>query len=159
MKTRHFIATKVISLILLLSLGYLGVQKICEAINNINARQEKMNQQLDKLYVADGKHSSIPYKRYAGKFTATFYCDCSICVGKKSVVRTATGTIPHSKRTIAVDTRVIPMNSIVYIKGLGFFVAEDTGSHIKGNRVDIYVDNHEQALKLGKKKVDICILQ
>lgn len=159
MKIKHFIVWKIISLILLLSLGYFGVQKICSSINNINAKQEKLSRQVSELHVVDGRYSSIPYKRYAGKFTATFYCDCPICVGKKSVVRTATGSIPHSKRTIAVDTSIIPMHSIVYIKGLGFYVAEDTGGHIKGKRVDIFVDNHQQAQKLGKKTVEIYILQ
>lgn len=159
MKIKHFIAWKIISLILLLSLGYFGVQKICSSINNVNAKQEKLSRQVSELHVIDGRYSSIPYKRYAGKFTATFYCDCPICVGKKSVVRTATGSIPHSKRTIAVDTSIIPMHSIVYIKGLGFYVAEDTGGHIKGKRVDIFVDNHQQAQKLGKKSVEIYILQ
>lgn len=159
MKIRHFIAWKIMSLILLLSLGYFGVQKICSSINNINAKQEKLSRQVSELHVVDGRYSSIPYKRYAGKFTATFYCDCPICVGKKSVVRTATGSIPHSRRTIAVDTSIIPMHSIVYIKELGFYVAEDTGGHIKGKRVDIFVDNHQQAQKLGKKSVEIYILQ
>lgn len=159
MKIKHFIAWKIVSLILLLSLGYFGVQKICSSINNINAKQEKLSRQVSELHVVDGRYSSIPYKRYAGKFTATFYCDCPICVGKKSVIRTATGSIPHSKRTIAVDTNIIPMHSIVYIKGLGFYIAEDTGGHIKGKRVDIFVDNHQQAQKLGKKSVEIYILQ
>ena len=159
MKIKHFIAWKIVSLILLLSLGYFGVQKICSSINNINAKQEKLSRQVSELHVIDGRYSSIPYKRYAGKFTATFYCDCPICVGKKSVIRTATGSIPHSRRTIAVDTSIIPMHSIVYIKGLGFYVAEDTGGHIKGKRVDIFVDNHQQAQKLGKKSVEIYILQ
>lgn len=159
MKIKHFIAWKIISLILLLSLGYFGVQKICSSINNVNAKQEKLSRQVSELHVIDGRYSSIPYKRYAGKFTATFYCDCPICVGKKSVIRTATGSIPHSKRTIAVDTSIIPMHSIVYIKGLGFYVAEDTGGHIKGKRVDIFVNNHQQAKKLGKKSVEIYILQ
>lgn len=159
MKIKHFIAWKISSLILLLFLGYFGVQKICNSINNVNAKQEKLSRQVSELHVVDGRYSSIPYKRYVGKFTATFYCDCPICVGKKTVIRTATGSIPHSKRTIAVDTNIIPMHSIVYIKGLGFYVAEDTGGHIKGKHVDIFVDNHRQAQKLGKKTVEIYILQ
>lgn len=155
---KYLIVIKIISLMLLLSLGYCSVKKIYSAINDLKIRQEKISQQVDKLHVIDG-HGSIPYRKYAGKFTATFYCPCEICVGKKKQVRTATGNIPHANRTIAVDSKIIPMHSIVYIKGLGFFVAEDTGGAIKGNRIDVYVGNHEQALKLGKKKVDVYILQ
>lgn len=155
---KYLITIKIISLIALLSLGYYSVKKIYTAVNDVKIKQEKMLQQVDELHVIDG-HGSIPYKKYAGKFTATFYCPCEICVGKKKQVKTATGNIPHANRTIAVDSSIIPMHSIVYIKGLGFFVAEDTGGAIKGNRIDVYVNNHEQALKLGKKKVDVYILQ
>lgn len=155
---KYLITIKIISLIALLSLGYYSVKKIYTAVNDVKIKQEKMLQQVDELHVIDG-HGSIPYKKYAGKFTATFYCPCEICVGKKKQVKTATGNIPHVNRTIAADSSIIPMHSIVYIKGLGFFVAEDTGGAIKGNRIDVYVNNHEQALKLGKKKVDVYILQ
>lgn len=155
---KYLIGLKVISLITLLLLGFYGVSKIHNSINEVKIKQEKLSRQVDELHVVDG-HGSIPYKKYAGRFTATFYCPCSICVGKKARVKTSTGNVPHANRTIAVDSKIIPMHSIVYIKDLGFFVAEDTGGNIKGNRVDIFVASHEQALKLGKKKVDIYILQ
>lgn len=159
-KTRYFVIMKIISLIILISMGYIGMKKISDSIRHVGAKQDKIFQQLDKMDVA-GHHSSsvIPYKSYLGRFTATFYCDCPLCVGNKSVVRTATGYKPRNMRTIAVDPAMIPLHSIVYIKELGFFVAEDTGGHIKGKRVDIFVNNHQQAQKLGKKSVEIYILQ
>lgn len=154
---KQYIAIKIISLAIVLSLGALGVHKICQSINHIHDKQDKLIEQVDELHVAgDG---AIPYKRFAGKFTATFYCDCPICVGNKPEVRTSTGHIPHANRTIAVDTSIIPLHSIVYIKGLGFFVAEDTGSAIKGKRIDVYVNDHEQAKRLGRKTVEVYILQ
>lgn len=158
MKTRHFIATKIFSLILVLSLGAFAAHKIDKAINRIETKQENLQRQVAQLHVVDG-HSSIPYKKYAGKFTATFYCPCEVCVGKKAKIRTATGNIPHHNKTIAVDSRVIPLHSIVYIKGLGFYVAEDTGGAVKGNKIDIYVNNHDEALKQGRKQVEVYILQ
>lgn len=154
---KQYIAIKVISMAIILSLGAFAVSKICQSINSIHIKQDKLIEQVDELHVAGG--DAIPYKRFAGKFTATFYCDCPICVGNKSEVRTSTGHIPHANRTIAVDTSIIPLHSIVYIKGLGFFVAEDTGSAIKGKRIDVYVDDHEQAKRLGRKTVEVYILQ
>lgn len=154
---KQYITIKILSLIMLLSLGGFGVHKICKSINKINVKQDNMMRLVDELHAVDG--DAIPYKKFAGKFTATFYCDCPICVGKKSQVRTSTGHIPHANRTIAVDTSIIPLHSIVYIKGLGFFVAEDTGSAIKGKRIDVYVNDHEQAKKLGRKTVEVYILQ
>src|SRR6185312_15520406 len=52
--------------------------------------------------------------------------------------RTRTGTVPHWG-TVAVDPRVIPLGSTVYIQGLGVFKAEDTGGAIIGDRVDVFV--------------------
>lgn len=95
------------------------------------------------------------HQKYIGKFNATFYCSCPKCVGNKRNIKTATGNIPIANKTIAVDTNIIPLHSIVYIKGMGFYVAEDTGANIKGRRIDIFVNNHNEALQLGKKQVEV----
>ena len=47
--------------------------------------------------------------------------------------------------TIAVDPSVIPIGSRVYIEGLGYFVAQDTGSAIKGRRIDVFMNDLEEA--------------
>jgi len=54
--------------------------------------------------------------------------------------------------TIAVDPSVIPIGSRVYIEGLGYFVAQDTGSAIKGKRIDVFMNDLEEALQFGVKK-------
>lgn len=64
---------------------------------------------------------------------------------------TSIGKKPVVGRTIAVDPKVIPYGSKVYIPGYGWRIAEDTGGAIKGNRIDILVENEEKAFKLGKK--------
>lgn len=94
-----------------------------------------------------------------GQFDLSFYCPCEKCVGKKKIVRTASGTKPKANYTIAVDTRIIPLGSILYIEGFGYFVAQDTGGAIKGNRIDIFVNSHQQALKLGRKKANVYLLK
>ena len=65
--------------------------------------------------------------------------------------KTATGRKPVVGRTIAVDPKVIPYGSRVFIPGFGWRVAEDTGGQIKGNRIDILVENEEKAYDLGRK--------
>lgn len=79
--------------------------------------------------------------KYIGEFTFTHYA--------KTGHRTATQTIPRKNKTIAVDPKVIPLHSIVYIQNLGYFVAEDTGGLIKGNKIDIYVEDRNLAVRLG----------
>lgn len=62
-------------------------------------------------------------------------------------------------RVIAVDPKVIPLYSIVEIKGLGFFKAMDTGGAIKGNRVDILVNSLKAADQFGTKHLDMRIVR
>lgn len=72
---------------------------------------------------------------------------------------TATGTQATEGRTIAVDPRVIPYGTKVYIEGVGIRVAEDTGGAIKTNRIDVYMEDLQQALEFGvKKNVRVYIL-
>ena len=68
---------------------------------------------------------------------------------------TATGTVPvrnsNGISTVAVDPRVIPLGSLVYVEGYGQAVAADTGGAIKGNIVDVYLDSKEEAINWGRK--------
>lgn len=86
---------------------------------------------------------------------ATAYCNCSICCGKWAGGKTASGTTPRAGRTIAVDPRVIPLGSTVTIDGYGTYIAEDTGSAIKGNIIDIYFSSHSEALKFGRRTITV----
>lgn len=65
--------------------------------------------------------------------------------------KTSIGRKPVVGRTIAVDPKVIPYGSRVFIPGFGWRIAEDTGAQIKGNRIDILVENEEKAYDLGRK--------
>ena len=58
----------------------------------------------------------------------------------------------------AVDTSIIPLGSTIMIEYNGEMVylrADDTGSAIQGNRLDIAVRGHQEALELGVKTADI----
>ena len=71
--------------------------------------------------------------------------------------RTATGTVPK-RGTIAVDPRVIPLGTRLYIPGYGYGVAEDTGGAVKGNIIDLFFDTREEAIKWGRRNVTIYVL-
>jgi 3D (Asp-Asp-Asp) domain-containing protein len=55
-------------------------------------------------------------------------------------------------RTIAVDKNVIPIGWWVYIEGIGFRRAEDTGGAVKGNKIDVYYESSDYANKFGLKR-------
>ncbi|ULO07534.1 DUF348 domain-containing protein [Paenibacillus sp. 19GGS1-52] len=71
---------------------------------------------------------------------------------------TASGTRVTEGRTIAVDPDVIPIGWWVYIEGLGFRRAEDTGGAIKGNKLDIYYDSLSHARNFGRKSRTVYVI-
>lgn len=83
-----------------------------------------------------------------GEFRLTAYCKCEVCCGKWINHPTASGVMPTVNRTISVDTNVIPFGTEIMIDG-NIYVAEDTGSAIKGNRIDVYMSDHQTALEFG----------
>jgi 3D (Asp-Asp-Asp) domain-containing protein len=103
---------------------------------------------LDELKEADKPEIDPPEQISLGEFTITHYCACSRCCGKSDGV-TATGTQATEGRTIAVDPEVIPYGTKVLIDGHEY-IAEDTGGAIRGNKIDIYVDSHQEAISRGR---------
>ena len=97
------------------------------------------------------------FEHSLGEFKLTAYCPCAECNGKWVGELTASGTELTVGRTIAVDPDVIPLGSIVDINGFQY-VAEDTGSAIKGNRIDILFSNHAEALDFGVQYAPVSII-
>lgn len=105
------------------------------------------------------KEESNPTMELIGTFKITYYCSCSKCCGKYANGYTATGTKATDGRTIAVSPKKIPYGTKVYIEGIGYRIAEDCGGAIKGNKIDVYVDSHAKALKLGTRTSKVYIVK
>lgn len=65
---------------------------------------------------------------------------------------------PARVGVIAVDPNVIPLGSTVEVEGYGVFSAEDTGGAIKGNKIDIFVSTHSEAIQFGVRSVRVRVL-
>lgn len=112
-------------------------------------------------------YRDIPKPVSIGQFTVTAYCPCQKCCGKTpsdpAYGITASGAKAKQGRTIAVDPEVIPLGSVVYFEGtdglIGGYVAEDTGGVIKGNRIDLYFDSHEDALEWGVRYKEVFMME
>jgi len=59
---------------------------------------------------------------------------------------------------VAVDPKVIPLHTKLYIEGYGFAIAGDTGGAIKGEKIDLFVDTSAEAKTFGRQKRDVYIL-
>lgn len=60
---------------------------------------------------------------------------------------------------IAADTTVLPFGTKVYIEGMGIYTVEDTGGAIKGNCIDIYMPNLNDAIKFGRQHRHVIVLK
>lgn len=66
--------------------------------------------------------------------------------------------IPARRGIVAVDPRVIPLGTRVYVMGYGPAVAADTGGAIKGAKIDLCIEDYNEAIRFGRRKVEVYIL-
>ena len=75
---------------------------------------------------------------------------------------TATGNVPKRNpggiSTIAVDPKVIPLGTKVYVEGYGYAIAHDTGGVIKNNKIDLFMNSSKEAYTWGIKNVNMYII-
>ncbi len=120
----------------------------------------KVVQQTEPRIVEVGTMSAnmIEGKRYKKKIVmnATAY-------SARKGAKTASGTLARVG-AVAVDPRVIPMGTKLYIESTdgfptyGFAVAEDRGRSIKGNKIDLYYNTRKEAMRFGRRNVTVYIL-
>lgn len=85
-----------------------------------------------------------------GDFTLTGYEKSEISCGKFANGKTAIN-LDVGQGLAAVDPRVIPVGSTIYVEQLGYFLAADVGGLIKRQRVDIFFQTHAEAMKFGRR--------
>ena len=70
---------------------------------------------------------------------------------------TATG-IPARRGIVAVDPRVIPLGTRLYVMGYGPALAADTGGAIRGAKIDLCIEDYNEAIRFGRRTVEVYIL-
>ena len=122
-------------------------------------KNSKLQQELEEANQTITDLKGTEYKLvYIGNFRYTYYCDeryKHICGGSGV---TASGAPTKVGTTIGVDPSVIPLGTTVYMEGIGFRVAQDTGSAVGGKHIDILVHTHSQALAQKKLSGGVWIL-
>ena len=88
----------------------------------------------------------------------THYCCCVKCCGKDDGI-TYSGVKATPGVTVAVDTSIIPLGADVLVDYgdgvINYYRADDTGSAIKGNKLDLCVSSHQEAINLGVRTATV----
>lgn len=103
-------------------------------------------------------HVESQQRIFAGEFAVYAYCAEQyphICGGNPT---TASGEPVTPGVTVAADPAVIPLGTRVYIDGIGERVVQDTGGAIKGHKIDLAVESHQEAVAWGRKEAGVWIL-
>ena len=87
--------------------------------------------------------------KYLGNFTLTAYCNCAQCCGTAGNL-TASGTVPAAGRTVAMAG--VPFGTQLLING-NVYTVEDLGTPY--GHVDIFFDNHSDALSFGLQSAEV----
>ncbi|AWE07109.1 hypothetical protein DCE79_06685 [Lysinibacillus sp. 2017] len=149
-----------------ISKNYNTTVKAIMSANNLKSSQIKVKQVLSipskgqtstakkqTVSATDPSNVKKTIKMSATAFTAT----CKGCTGytKIGINLRKNPTV----KLIAVDPKIIPLGSKVWVEGYGIAIAGDTGGSIKGNKIDVFLSNKATANKWGRKTVTVKVLK
>lgn len=89
-------------------------------------------------------------------YKVTAYCSCAKCCGSYASGYTSSGTKATAGRTVAAPSN-LPFGTKLNIGGKTY-VVEDRGGAINGNRIDLFVNSHSEALRWGVKYLPVKVL-
>ncbi|MFD2444321.1 ubiquitin-like domain-containing protein [Bacillus sp. CGMCC 1.16607] len=134
-----------------------------KVVSRILKSEKKVRDKKDKVVavgtkvmakqVSRGVESGLEFYVNSTAYTA----NCNGCSG-----HTATGINLHNNpniKVVAVDPRVIPLGTKLYVEGYGYAVAADTGSAVKGHKIDVFFSSVSEAYRWGRRTVKIKILK
>ena len=104
---------------------------------------------------SESNRRAIKLPLWRGVCVCTAYCPCSLCCGPFASGFTSLGKVPTEGYTVAADPGVFPYGTVLYIVGVGTRVVSDCGGSIVGNRLDIYFDDHNEALAFGRRVLKV----
>ena len=132
-------------LILIYLYGFFTFLSLCFLVFLLITRESKAEPET----VIIQEKTKIPYTAL-GEYTLTWYCISGT---------TASGNKTNHNLTIAGDLNKLKFNDVVYIEKLGgAYVMHDTGRLVKGNRIDIYTNDCQQAIKNGVQKSNVYLI-
>jgi len=131
---------------------YIDGKEAERSLEDVKVLEKKQDKIISYgMGVLSGTPSGLQYKKkISGVRAVSYYYEGN--------PRGAYG-LPCEYGTCAVDSSIIPLGSLLYIEGYGYAVANDVGSAIKGNTVDLYMEKHSQCMAWGARNVNVYIIE
>jgi 3D (Asp-Asp-Asp) domain-containing protein len=146
----------------ILTLLFFASQDVQESVPEANFLHDQLWEVIDSLEkeLTGYKEREMIFLRSIAheEYMATAYLPIDPMEGRHSGL-TATGVSARPYLTVAVDPKVIPLNSWIWIDSLGWWKAQDTGSAIRGKKIDLCLSAREKACEFGVRKMRIKILK
>ena len=122
--------------------------------------QEPVNKIIQVRKKPTSRSSTLPRTSSSSStggtvYKITAYCPCSKCCGK-STGRTASGTKATAGRTVAASSK-FAFGTKLNIGG-HVYTVEDRGGAVKGNKIDIFVNSHAEALQWGVRYLNVSVV-
>lgn len=130
-----------------------------DVIRRKDLGSEVIREPVPEVIVCGGKNKTMPQLASRGvsldsrrviEMTATAYTHTGNA--------TASGVMPYVGG-VAVDPKVIPLGTELFVEGYGFAKAVDTGGLIKGNRIDVFLETSRECYNWGRRKVMVYVLE
>ena len=130
-------------------------------------KREIENTKIDIALNPTEEIIELPQLIDLGEFILTAYCSCEKCCNGyalnrpvdengNEIVIGSSGEVLQQGVSVAVDINIIPYYTEIIINE-NIYIAHDTGGAIKGNRIDVYFNDHQKALEFGKQYANIYI--
>lgn len=123
------------------------IERLEDTYNSISGYADYISSEEARIF--NETYSSL------GVFKITVYCSCEECSGEWGTLLSRPCDGSHRAiegHTVAVDPTVIPYGTVLLIDGIEY-VAEDCGGLVKGNVIDVYVDNCKNSFGLKYSEV------
>lgn len=140
-------------------------EKLTVKLNEVKGKIKKQDNQIDKLEQelekAKKRNESPSVSSNSKQYLVTAYTNGKESTGKSpgdpAYGKTASGTTTQEGRTLSCPPE-LKVGTKLKIENVGIRVCEDTGSAIKGNRLDLYIADLNKALDFGKQLLNVEII-
>lgn len=141
--------------------AYADGKVISRRVASVSVMKNPVNtitMQGTKNHISTSRGSKMIFTRaFVAEASAYWAGSCGKKKGSDGYGWTASG-VKLKKGLVAVDPKVIPLGTWLYIEGYGVALAADTGSAIKGRNIDVAFDTEDQCMNFGRKNVKVYIL-